>query len=40
MNSLIEWGQWDLNPSIKWDHILSSIAIMFNYHKYNIQYIG
>ena len=21
MNPLIEWGQWDLNPSIKWDQL-------------------
>jgi hypothetical protein len=21
MNPFIQWGQWDLNPSIKWDQL-------------------
>ena len=30
----------DLNPSIKWDHILSSIVIIFNTSTYHIHNYG
>jgi len=25
MNPFVQWGQWDLNPSIKWDQLLPLI---------------
>jgi hypothetical protein len=27
MNPLIEWDQWDLNHSIKWDQLMYNIGI-------------
>ena len=48
MNPLIEWGQWDVNPSIKWDQQLlnmysAKIKLLFIYktqQKYNSIQIG
>ena len=38
MNPLIHWGQWDLNPSVKWDQYISKFWICndcFNEKMYN-----
>jgi hypothetical protein len=27
MNQFVQWGQWDLNPAIKWDQLMYNIGI-------------